>query len=59
MYMGVKYIPLSKQYGVTPLKGDHLTVYSLCHEFGTIRGMDLNGKRLYYKSDQELEDQLK
>lgn len=58
LYMGAKYIPLSRQYGAVPRKGDLLTVYSLNHEFGTIRGMDLNGRRIYYLSDRQLEDQI-
>lgn len=46
---------LKKSYGVVPKVGDELTVHTKGGSFGTIRGMDLNGKPIFYKSDEELE----
>lgn len=46
---------LYKKYGVTPKVGDELTVHTKGGLFGTIRGMDLNGKKIFWKTDKELE----
>jgi hypothetical protein len=46
---------LKKKYKVKPKVGDKLTVHTKGGAFGTIRGMDLNGKRIFWKSDEELE----
>lgn len=46
---------LYKKYGVTPKVGDELTVHTKGGAFGTIRGMDLNGHRIFWKTDDELE----
>lgn len=48
---------LYKKYGVTPKVGDELTVHTKGGSFGTIRGMDLNGKKIFWKTDKELEDE--
>lgn len=45
---------LKKKYGVTPKIGDKLTIHT---KFSTIRGMDLNGKRIFWKTDEELEQE--
>lgn len=46
---------LEKKYGVKPKKGDKITL----HTYGGsgIRGMDINGEKIYYKSDAQLEDE--
>lgn len=41
------------KYGVVPMVGDDITVYT--KNFSTIRGVDINGKRIFYKSDEDLE----
>lgn len=46
---------LDKSYGVKPRVGDELTVHTKGGAFGTIRGMDLNGKKIFWKSDEQLE----
>lgn len=46
---------LKKSYGVIPKVGDKLTVHTKGGSFGTIRGMDLNGVKIFWKSDDELE----
>ena len=46
---------LYKKYGVTPKIGDELTVHTKGGAFGTIRGMDLNGHKIFWKTDEELE----
>ncbi len=48
---------LKKKYGVTPKVGDKLTVHTKGGTFGTIRGMDLNGSRIFWKTDEELEQE--
>lgn len=48
---------LKKAYGVVPKVGDELTVHTKGGTFGTIRGMDLNGKKIFWKTDKELEDE--
>jgi len=48
---------LKKKYGVTPKIGDKLTVHTKGGTFGTIRGMDLNGNRIFWKTDEELEQE--
>lgn len=50
---------LKKEYGVIPKVGDMLTVHTKGGSFGTIRGMDLNGKRIFWKTDKQLEDSRK
>ena len=46
---------LYKKYGVMPKVGDKLTVHTIGSSFGTIRGMDLNGHKIFWKTDEELE----
>lgn len=46
---------IKKEYGVIPKVGDKLTVHTKGGAFGTIRGMDLNGKKIFWKTDEELE----
>ena len=46
---------LKKKYGVKPKVGDKLTVHTKGSSFGTIRGMDLNGETIFWKTDEELE----
>jgi len=46
---------LKKSYGVKPKVGDKLTVHTKGGSFGTIRGMDLNGKKIFWKTDEDLE----
>lgn len=46
---------LKAEYGVKPKIGDELTVHTKGGAFGTIRGMDLNGKRIFWKTDEDLE----
>ena len=46
---------LKKKYGVKPKVGDKLTVHTKGSSFGTIRGMDLNGKKIFWKTDEDLE----
>lgn len=48
---------LEKKYGVVPKAGDSLTIHTKGGAFGTIRGMDLNGKKIFYKTDEELESE--
>ena len=48
---------LDKKYGVFPVPGDEITLY-FENGFGTpIRGMDLNGKSIFYKSDNQLKQE--
>ena len=49
---------VNSKYGVIPKVGDIMTVHSTTM-FGTIRGIEINGKMLFFKSDQELEDHRK
>jgi hypothetical protein len=46
---------LSKHYNVVPKVGDKIVLYSAggCE----IRGMDLNGKKIYYKSQKQMDDE--
>ena len=46
---------LEKKYGIKPKVGDKLTVHTKGGMFGTIRGMDLNGKQIFWKTDEDLE----
>lgn len=46
---------LDKKYGVIPKKGQVITLYTEGSSFGTIRGMDLDGTRIFYKTDEDLE----
>lgn len=46
---------LGKNHGVIPKEGDLLTVHTKGSYFGTIRGMDLNGKQIFWKTDKDLE----
>ncbi len=46
---------LKKEYGVKPKVGDKLTVHTKGSSFGTIRGMYLNGKKIFWKTDEDLE----
>jgi len=46
---------LKKEYGVKPTVGDKLTIHTKNGAFGTIRGMDLNGKKIFWKTDEDLE----
>lgn len=49
------YCGLKKKYGVKPVIGDQLTVHRKGGALGTVRGMDLNGKRIFWKTDKDLE----
>lgn len=44
---------LYKKYNVVPKIGDVITLY--CKGFAHIRGMDINGTKIFYKTDEELE----
>lgn len=44
---------LKKEYGVRPEIGDQLTVHTKGIAF--IRGMDLNGKQIFWIKDEDLE----
>lgn len=46
---------MSREYGVVPKVGDDFTVHTKGGTFGTIRGMDLNGVPVFWKTDEELE----
>jgi hypothetical protein len=48
---------MSSKYKVIPKVGDSICVYT--HRGCTVRGVDLNGKTVYYKTDQQLEDDHK
>lgn len=48
---------LNAEYGVTPKVGDRVTLY--CVQGSLIRGVDLNGKRVFYKTDEQLEEEHK
>lgn len=44
-----------KKYGAIPKVGDNVTLHTRGWSF--IRGIDLNGKKLFYKTDEELEQE--
>ncbi len=46
---------LKKKYGVIPKVGDSITVHTKGGAFGTIRGIDINGVPVFWKTDEELE----
>jgi len=46
---------LKKNYGFVPKVGNKLTVHTKGGAFGTIRGMDLNGQQIFWKTDEDLE----
>jgi hypothetical protein len=46
---------LEKEYGIIPKVGDKLTVHTKGGAFGIIRGMDLNGKQIFWKTNEVLE----
>ncbi len=46
---------LKKEYGVKPKIGDRLTLYTKGDRFGTIRGMEINEKRIFWIADDELQ----
>lgn len=48
---------LDKKYGIIPKKGDTMVLY--CVNGSIIRGIDLNGEKIFYKSDEELEQERK
>lgn len=48
---------MKASYGVIPKVGDELTVHTKGGSFGTIRGMDLNGKKIFWKTDEDLESE--
>jgi len=48
---------LEDKYGVTPKKDDAITVYLI--QGSRIRGLDLNGKKVFYKSDEDLDRERK
>lgn len=52
---GIMVCGLSKSYGIIPKVGDMLTVHTKGSSFGAIRGMDLNGETVFYKSDEKIE----
>ncbi len=43
-----------KKYGVIPKAGDTVALY--IKDFSSIRGIDLNGNPLFYKTDEQLEE---
>lgn len=45
---------LDKKYGVQPKVGDHVKLYTV--QWSRIRGMDINGVRVFYQDDDELEE---
>jgi hypothetical protein len=47
----------SKEHNVVPKVGDSICVYM--YNGARIRGVDLNGKSVYYKTDQQLDDDHK
>lgn len=47
----------SKTHGVTPKAGDAIIVHT--KNGSTIRGIDLNGKKIFYKTDEDLEKEHK
>lgn len=47
-------IGLKKQYGVKPNIGDKLTLHTKNDIFGIIQGMDLNGKQIFWKTDENM-----
>jgi hypothetical protein len=52
---GIMCCGLSKKYGVIPKVNDQLTIHTKGGAFGTIRGMDLNGEKIFWKTDEDLE----
>lgn len=46
---------LKKKHGLIPSVGDELTIHYVNGPFTQIRGMDVNGVRAFYKTDEELE----
>jgi len=48
---------LYKKYNVVPKVGDTITLH--CKGFAHIRGMDINGTKIFYKTDEQLEDHRK
>lgn len=48
---------LSKEYGAKPKAGDAITLHIV--NVSTIRGVDLNGIQVFYKTDAELEQEHK
>ena len=51
--MGSVGFGLEVKYGVEPKVGDEMTLHT--HGGCSIRGMDLNGKKIFYKTDAQLE----
>lgn len=48
---------LEKKYGVVPKEGDTVEVHSV--NGSTIRAVDINGKRVFYKTDEDLDREHK
>lgn len=48
---------LSKEYGAIPKIGDTITLHTV--NFSTVRGVEINGKQVFYKSDKQLEQEHK
>lgn len=46
-----------KKHGVIPVIGDSIKIYTASGIGSPIRGVDLNGKPVYYKSDEQLEQE--
>ena len=48
---------LKKKYGVVPKVGDELTIYTLgdCILGGLVRGLTINKKRIFFKTDAQME----
>lgn len=46
---------LDKRYGVEPKVGDDARIHTKGGPFGVVRGIDLNGNVVFWKSDQQLE----
>lgn len=48
---------LEKKYNVVPKEGDVITLYTV--QGSTIRGMDINKEKIYYKTDEQLQEERK
>jgi len=47
---------LDKKYNIVPKIGDECTIHTVEHLFGTVRGFDLNGKKVFWNTDEEIEN---
>lgn len=48
---------LDAKYNITPKKGDEVTLYTV--QGSKVRGLDLNGQRVFYKTDDDLDREHK